>query len=248
MKAEPLTLRQQLIRHQVGLKAAGVFFVTILIILIGLIPLFRSAGTALRKIETRQKEEKALSQKVAVLSQIDQAVLKERTKVIKAALPETKDVIAYLGAVDGLSRELGLSFGGITIAPGEVSGKDEKTSKTGKNKRTVSTLNVLDTDIKISGTKDGIYAFLRQVEQTLPLMQVSDVNVALAGEDLYTMTLSLGMLWSPSVESDLKGAITLFNEQEEDYFKRLNSFRLYPASRVEAAVANTGKDNLFIQD
>lgn len=241
-----ITLRQQLIRHQVALKAVGIALVSVMIILVGLVPLFKSAGASLRKIEARQKEEKLLSQKVAILSQIDQTVLTERTKVIKAALPESKDVIAYLGAVDGLSKELGLSFGGITIAPGDVSGKAE--TKAGKNKRTVSELNVLDTDIKISGTKDGIYAFLRQVEQTLPLMQVADVSVQVADEDLYTMTLSLGMLWSGTPETDLKGAITLFNEKEESYFQRLNSFRLYPASRVETAVAEVGKTNLFQQD
>lgn len=249
MSGENVSLRQQLIRHQIAFKAVGVLAATVVILLIGLWPLFKSAGALLRKIETRGKEEEALSKKVAILTQIDQQVLKERTKIIKAALPETKDVIAYLGAVDGLSKELGLSFGGITVAPGDVSGESQKSgSGRSKNTRKVALLNVLDTDIKITGTRDGIYAFLRQVEQTLPLMQVSDVVVTKLEEDLYSMTLSLGMLWAPTPTIDLKGAISLFTEKEEDYFQKLNVFKTYSGSSVaESSLVNEGRVDLFRQ-
>jgi len=250
--AATIPIKQQLIRHQMAFRAAIVCFSIVLILLIGLLPLFRSAGVTLRKIETRQKEETALSQKVAILSQIDQAVLRERANVIKNALPEKKDVIAYLGAIDGLSKELGLSFGGITITPGDVTTKTEsksEASKSSKKKRTVGQLNVLDTDIKISGTRDGIYAFLRQVEQTLPLMQVSDVAVSKIAEEQYSLSLSLGMLWSPTLTTDLKGAITLFNEKEEAYFQKLNNFRTYAASSTtDETTAILGKENLFTKD
>lgn len=243
-------LKQQLIRHQMAVRGGLVCLTVLVIILVGLLPLFRSAGETLRKIETRQKEESTLSQKVAILSQIDQEVLRERAQVIKAALPEKKDVIAYLSAIDGLSKELGLSFGGITISPGDVTTNATKTetSKSNKNKRTVGQLNILDTDIKITGTRDGIYAFLRQVEQTLPLMQVSDVVVGKIADDQYSLSLSLGMLWSPTPASDLKGAISLFNEKEENYFQRLNAFRTYTGSTVDSTTANVGKENLFSQN
>ena len=250
MSEENVSLRQQLIRHQIAVKALGVVAATLVVLLVGLWPLFKSAGTLIRKIETRGKEEESLSKKVAILSQIDQQVLKERTKVIKAALPETKDVIAYLGAVDGLSKELGLSFGGITVAPGDVSGESQKSSSgRNKNTRKVALLNVLDTDIKITGTRDGIYAFLRQVEQTLPLMQVSDVVVTKLEEDLYSMTLSLGMLWAPTPTVDLKGAISLFTEKEEDYFQKLNVFKSYSGSTIaESLTENNGRVDLFRQE
>lgn len=247
MSEEKVSLRQQLIRHQVAVKAIGVAMATLVILLVGLWPLIRSAGTLLKKIETRGKEEELLSKKVAVLSQIDQQILKERTKVIKAALPEKKDVIAYLGAVDGMSKELGLSFGGITVVPGDVSGESQKTNGVrSKNTRKVALLNVLDTNIKITGTRDGIYAFLRQVEQTLPLMQVTDVMVTKLEDDLYSMTLSLGMLWSPTPSMDLKGAISLFTEQEEKYFQKLNVFRTYTGSNSsETTLLNDGRIDLF---
>lgn len=255
MSQDKINIRQQLIRHEMAVRAAGVAVATLLLILVGLIPLFGSASSQLNKIETRDKELTLLEQKVAVLSQIDQEVLKQRTQVIKAALPENKDVIAYLSAIDGLSRELGLSFGGITVSPGEVSGNSNAAPARGSRasrQRQVSQLNVLDTDIKITGSRDGIYAFLRQVEQTLPLMQITNVVVDNVQPDLYSMTLSLGMLWSPSVEGDLKGKIELFTESEEQYFQRLSGFRTYRANTAGIIDSATGqetiKPNLFEQD
>lgn len=246
MSEENVSLRQQLIRHQIAVKAGGVVFSGLMVLAIGLWPLLQSSGALLKKIESRSKEEAQLSKKVSILSQIDQSVLKERTKVIKSALPETKDVIAYLGAVDGLSKELGLSFGGITVAPGDVSGESQKkTSGRSKATRKVAALNVLDTDIKITGTRDGIYAFLRQVEQTLPLMQVSDVVVTKIEEDLFSMSLSLGMLWAPTPEMDLKGAISLFTEKEEVYFQKLNVFRTYGGATVTNEGITTPRLDLF---
>lgn len=244
--SEQPSLRQYLIRHEMLTKAILIAIATVVLLGVGLLPLFRTAGTNLKKIQVRQKEDKALSQKVSLLSQIDQSVLKERSRVIKAALPENKDVVAYLAAVDGLSKELGLSFGGITVSPGQVSGESSSAKVKGKS-RTVGTLQVLDTQIKILGSKDGIYAFLRQVEQTMPLMQVADVAVSTLGPDQYSLSLTLGMLWAPVGESDLKGAITLFTEKEESYFQKLATFRSYRANAgvgIDAS-ATLGKLDLF---
>lgn len=248
MSNNQINWRSEMIRHQVALKAVAVILASVLILLLGLLPLLRSAGTNLKKIESRSSEAEALSSKVAVLSQIDQRVLKERAATIKTALPENKDVIAYLSAVDGLSKELGLSFGGIVLSPGVVSGEQKQASSKAKNSRTISKLDVLDTTIKITGSRDGIYSFLRQVEQTLPLMQITDVSVSLVEDDLYSMTLSLGMLWAASPANDLKGAIKLFTEKEEAYFAKLGNFRSYKINEQLLESSVEPRQDLFEQN
>ena len=94
MSEEKVSLKQQLIRHEMAVKAGAVVIASLFVLAIGLWPLLQSSGSLLKKIESRSKEEAQLSKKVSILSQIDQNVLKDRTKVIKEALPETKDVIA----------------------------------------------------------------------------------------------------------------------------------------------------------
>lgn len=248
MKEKPVNnkLRSELIKHQTAVKATGVALAIVLMLTMGLIPLVRGAGSKLKKIKTREAEAAALSKKITILSQIDQEVLKQRSSTIKTALPDNKDVVSYLRTIDGLSKELGLSFGGITISPGQVSGNDTQSKTSKKNTRTIAKLNVLDTDIKINGNKDGIYAFLRQVEETLPLMQISNVSITSTNPDQYSMSLSLGMLWAPSSTIDLKGAITLFNEKEEAYFQKLNKFRTYDQIAVTSGGSVVGgKNDLF---
>ncbi len=233
-------LKQQLIRHQVALRGAMVVAAAVLMLLLGLLPLINSTRALTAKITTREKDLDTLSQKVAVLNKIDQSVLKERTAIIKQALPETKDVIAYLRAVDGLSRELGVSFGGITVSPGEITGNSAEVSKKSRSQqRKISQLDVLDTNIKVTGNRDGIYAFLRQVEQTLPLMQVADVSVSRVEDDVYTMSLSLGMLWASSAANDLKASIELFTEKEEESFSKLHTFRSYSDQTYNTAESTT---------
>jgi len=228
-------------------KAIVVDLVAVVIILGGILPTIGKIQSNTSKIETRAKEEKILSEKVVLLSQIDKAVLKERAQIIQEALPEKKDVIAYLGAIDGLSRELGLSFGGIILNPGDVSGANDVSSKTKKKTKQVGGLQILDTDVKITGSKDGIYTFLKLVEQALPLMQVANVKISSAGTDNYTLALSLGMLWAPYSQGDVKGAVSLFNEKEEASFQRLSSYKRYDGTVSETDITGMpiGKSDLF---
>ena len=238
--------KKSMIRHQLLLRAIVVDVVIILLTMVGLLPMISSANTNLKKIETRTKDQEALVNKVAILSKIDQSVLQERTQIIKLALPEKKDVVAYLASIDGLSRELGLSFGGITLSPGDVSetgkGKDAKDGV-----KTRTPFQVLDTEVKIVGSREGIYSFLRLVEQALPLMQVADVKVTSSGVDNFTMSLSLGMLWAPYIENNLKGVVTLFNEKEESYFQKLLTYKRYylQLGEQDFGVGKAGKTDLF---
>lgn len=218
------------IRHQMLVKAIAVYLAVLILVLVGILPMIGKIQSSTAKIATRSKEQKTLSEKVVLLSQIDKEVLKERAQVIKRALPEKKDVIEYLGAIDGLSRELGLSFGGITLAPGDVSLTESANKKKAK---TVGALQILDTDVKITGSKSGIYTFLKLVEQTLPLMQVTDVKITPTGTDNFTLSLSLGMLWAPYLSGDVKGAVSLFSEKEEVHFQTLSEYKKYFSAEEE---------------
>lgn len=235
------SINQYIVRHQLLAKAAAVGAAGLLLIIVGVIPLVSRIGKNTDKIRVREKEEKALVDKVTLLTQLDANVLAERMKVLDLALPPRKDVVAYLAAIDGLARELGLSFGGLSLSPGEVSGQSTTASAPSGNKRSnANGLQTLDTTIKMKGNEEGIYTFLRNVEQTLPLMQIKDVKVSVIGVDQYSLSLSIGMLWAPAVASDVKGAVALFNDQEEEYFASLSGYRSYRSELDATAVPSYG--------
>lgn len=242
-------LTQQMVRHGTAIRAGVVGALAVIMLLAGSIPLFGRARELSQKIDIRQKEARDIANRVAVLSGLDREVLRERMEIIDTALPPKKDVLLYLSAVDGLSRELGLTFSGISLSPGEVTEASESAAPTNKRNATaeaVPGVHSLETEVKINGNRDSIYAFLRLVEQSLPLMQVKDVSVTASGLENYILTVRLGMLWASGDPTQVKGAITLFNEKEENYFQQLSSYRQFTPVFLETTTAVTsGKGDLF---
>ena len=236
-----------IVRHQFLARAMAVGLGTVVLLVAAVVPLVSAISRNTQKIATRDRERQSLVDKVTILSQLDKTVLQERLNVLDAALPPRKDVVAYLASIDGLSRELGLSFGGLSVNPGEVTDKPEASPTTTRKRAEALGLQVLDTTIKVKGSESSIYAFLRSVEQTLPLMQIKDAKVSGLNGGQFSLSLSLGMLWAPTTPGDVKGAITLFNEKEESYFQTLSTYKSYKADISDTAVDAVpgGKVDLF---
>jgi len=234
-------------RHRSLVLAIIIAGVAGLMILLVALPLIGSINKTTKQLRTKTEELEDLAKKVSILAGIDQSVLKERVTVLDAALPPKRDVMLYLTAISGLSQELGVSFGGISLEGGEIKAASTSATTKGKTARTPDLkLDSLDTEIKITGSQESIYAFLRTVETTLPLMQIGDVKVSASEEGEYTLSLGLGMLWAGADSVGVKGQITLFDQKEEEYFTRLSGYRRYVAPELaEIAEEVVGRASLF---
>lgn len=210
-------------------------------ILIAIVPLYQSASKIAGKIKTKSTELKGLQDKVSILSKLDPNVLNERVSVLDSALPPRKDVLLYLSAIDGLSRELGLTFGGLSLVPGDIT---EASGSAKKAMMTDNGLQSLETEIKIRGGQESVYTFLRMIESVLPLMQIKDVKVSVLGDDQYSLSLTLAMLWADPAVVDVKGPVTLFGVEEDKYFTQLAEYRSFEAITVVPAQGEV-KHDLF---
>jgi hypothetical protein len=220
--------------------AVGIAGAALILLLVAIIPLYQNTTDLLAQIKAKGVERDALSTKVSLMSQLDTNVLASRVQTLDQALPPRKDVLTYLVAIDGLSKQLGLSFGGISLSPGDVS-----TGSAAAKGPTVAGLQSLDTDIKISGSGDNVYTFLRTIEQVLPLMQIKNVKVSVSSDMQYQLSLTLGMLWAPPVTTDVKGPVTLFTDAEQKYFTQLSQYTSYSNSGSGFVGTVAGKQNLF---
>lgn len=230
--------------HKNLVLAIAIGVASFLLVLVAVLPIYQNANTILGKITKKSAELDELNTKVTILTQLDQAVLQERVETLDKALPPKKDVLLYLTSVDGLSRELGLTFGGLSLAPGDISEASSSAKKPAKNNKALGGLRGLETEIRINGDKDSIYTFLRTIEEVLPLMQIKDVKVTIIPGDQYSLALTLNMLWAEPATLDVKSKITLFGEKEDKYFQQLSQYR-----KFESAVTiepNQGpKNDLF---
>lgn len=230
-------------RHKSLAMAIGIGTVAFLLIFVAVFPLFQNATTILAKIKSSSSELEDLTTKVSLISELDPNVLQERLMILDNALPPRKDVLLYLNSIDGLSKELGLTFGGLSLSPGELSGATPSAAAaTAPAKKTTKVkagtgLQRLKTEIKIRGGQENVYAFLRTIEEVLPLMEIENIKVAVLGDDQYSLTLTLAMLWAEPGGVDVKGAVTLFGAEEDKYFSQLSEYR-----RFNTVVSSDGPD------
>lgn len=231
-----------LTRHKTLATAIGVALATIMLVFVAALPIYQSTTTLLSRIQSKTVERDELVNKVSLLSKLDKAVTESRVKTLDAALPPRKDVLLYLSAIDGLSRELGLTFGGLSLAPGDLA-----TGSAQKGAKPVSGLQTLETAIKVRGGQESIYTFLRTIEQVLPLMQIKDIKVSVLADEQYALSLTLGMLWAESTTADVRGNVSLFGAEEEKYFTDLAAFRQFSAIGSSEGIAFTpgDKSDLF---
>lgn len=241
-------ISKYIVRHSYLTRAVLIAVTAISLLLLATIPFFENASSMSKKITSRRKEAKDLADKVTILSGLDENVLDDRVKILDQALPPRKDVVLYLSTIDGLSHELSLNFGGISLAPGEVTEASLSATAAKAGGADKFGLQTLETEIKITGSQENIYSFLRLLEQSAPLMQIKDAKVSVLTADSYSLALRLGMLWAQADSTQVKGQIALFDDKEEKYFQSLQEFRRYGAF-TDTTIEDTGlgKTDLFLK-
>lgn len=229
------------LRHRSLAMAMGAGLGVLVLILVAVIPLYSRVRTMSLKIKTKSAELESLTAKVSILSKLDPNVLQERMTILDSALPPRKDILLYLSSISALSKELGLSFAGLSLSPGEL------TEATASAKKAIqaSGLQSLETEVKMSGGEESIYAFLRTIENVLPLMQIKNIKVSIMGDKEYALSVTLGMLWAEPATADLKGPITLFGAEEDKYFTQLSEYRRFEAVNIAPSDTTEKKADLF---
>lgn len=229
--------------------AIGIIVVVVVLLVGVVVPTYNKMGSVKATLAKKEEDLAELSNKVVILQSLDEDVLQERVELIDGILPPNKDVISYLATVDGLTRDLGLVWGGISLAPGEIYESTESAEKSNKkvSERTKE-LNSLETELKIVGLEDDIYTLLKEIEGTSPLMQVRDVKMVRVGEtSSFTLTLSLAMIYSKPVDSTLKGVVSLLDSDERELFDEILTYKTYtiPGFDTDEGYVIEKKLNLF---
>jgi len=236
-------------RHKTMATAIVIFLLSFSLLFLAVFPIYRNANLLLGKISTKSKELDTTTEKVSILSQLDPNILSDRVRVLDNALPPKKDILLYLNSIEGLSKELGLTFGGLSLAPGEITeATGSATPATPVKKKVVAKttagLESLDTEIKMRGDQESIYAFLRTIEEVLPLMQIKNIKVLILAENQYSLNLTLGMLWAQPITMSVKGSTALFGAEEDRYFTQLANYRTFPNNTLIERETE-GKQDLF---
>lgn len=215
----------------------GGVILAILLISLTLLRTSISGIFTLRK-ENAQKEEKLsqLEKKSQELLVLDEGELTLKVETVERIFPSKKPVINLIASLDNLSKEEGISFQGIELKPGVISGKTAGEAGTeGKEEFSVS--------FSVAGNLDKVFSFMKKLEKTTPVMKVEGFSISLLGGDSVEVMFDVTVYYQEPPKTIGKIDIPLPKLRDiEQIFSQLEAFKIFPEIKP---VAQTGKENPF---
>jgi len=232
------------------LKEKRIIVLVLISVIMGIVVL----GPVLGKLRTRitdrnqlTKNLKQLEKKLSSLAGIDSILINDRVKKMEAVFPSDKPIVQLMGTLSQLSGQHGLSFGGVSLKPGNLSKEEGKKSK----KTTASDLSDLKFGFEVGGSFANILAFMSALENTAPLMKIEEVGLTIktnplfdAAKTIVVASIDVSSFYQPPPKSigAVSNPVGLLSRDEEALLNKLTDFKTFEAV---FPVAPTGKVDLF---
>lgn len=233
------------LRNKNILALAGISLV-ILIIVFGPTMSLLKSRIATKKTLVRQLA--LLEEKQAILSGIDTVQISERVKKMETIFPSKKPVVELMSSLSKLSAMYGLSFGGITLSPGEL-GDENKAPEKKTNKNPVNAdLHDLRFGFVVAGDFDKISDFLKALENTAPLMKIEKVALTIKGTPILDRSLTSVSAaidvtayyqLPPKTIGPVSKPIVLLSKKEEAVLEKIFNFQTFEVVVPEMPVGQT---------
>jgi Tfp pilus assembly protein PilO len=192
------------------------------------------------RVNKQQKTElNKLEEKLQILEGIDKNLITDRVKKMEMVFPSDKPIVELLSSLSQLSAKHGLSFGGVSLSPGALT--DEKKGETDLSDLTFS--------FEVGGEFNSVLKFLRELENTGPLMKIDKIGLTIKTNPLLentmiTADIDVSAFYQPAPKSlgGISQPVKLLSRSEEAILSRLFNFTKFQAV---LPVVQTGKTDLF---
>lgn len=220
-----------------------------LIAALGLVLVIVVFGPVLGRLKERlatarqlKTEAAKLTEKRETLTGIDELQVSTRVEKMEEVFPSQKPVVQLLSSLSHLSAAHNLSFGGVTLKPGSLS--EVTNSK--------ESLQDLQFGFQVGGSFEDISLFLKDLENTAPLMKIDKVSLAIKSNPLFERTqtlvtadIAVSAYFQPPPKSlgSITAPVKLLSRQDESILNRLFNFVSF---ETVIPTAPTGKADLFV--
>ena len=182
----------------------SVYAVLLLVLWLGLRPLLADSGelkAVISALKTSVNEEKEKLNKLSsLIKEID--AKEEELKLLELAVPPQRDIASIIAILEEASVINGLSLNKIGIV-------DEiPTNQPGIETKSSSVLGVFKASIELSGRYSSFRGFLKDMEKTFPLLDVSEVDFEF--QEVEGLEIELDLL-NPQLD---------FNVNLETYYRK----------------------------
>ncbi|MGB9911065.1 MAG: type 4a pilus biogenesis protein PilO [Microgenomates group bacterium] len=187
-----------------------------------------------KKIENDKKTLKFLTEKTFLLESLNEADLISRSEKILKVLPEEINLPLVLGNIRAIANNEGVNISRINV--NLTSDKKEE-------------LKVIGFDLTIQGNKEGIKNFLKEIEESAPLMDIKSLRIEVVDKnEEVNLKLDTYYLTLPKTLGKIDAPVVLLTEQEEKLYQDLSRFSqkfFMGEGGFEITSDQIGKENPF---
>lgn len=228
------------------IKENFVPLITLAVIFTLTVTLSRSILTNYLKTKANNKtlEEKfsALQRKNQLLQSLDRQEIETRANKLEEVFPSEKPVILLISALNQISEEVGVSFGGVSIDVGIIEALNPAADQAAEQgEAVISQLQSFGLDFRISGSIPKIVAFINRLEKAAPLMQIESFNLSLNTFDC-NLTIKVYYQNFPKTLGALDQPVPLLTDEEKKVLYAIAGYQKIEPIIMEIPL---GKENLF---
>lgn len=190
-----------------------------------------------------KKELEALEEKSDLLRKVNEEDLEKKVIDLEEVFPSEKPVLNLLTSLNQLAKENEVKFTGLSLKPGKIIlDENNKNKLVFQKEEEKEQLQTFDIKFEIKGSLANLTAFLKNLEETAPLMRIEEVGLSLSGS---TASLTVKVFYQNLPENllPLSQKVALLSDEE---IKLLEEIKNYRKGAAIEPISPVGKANPFL--
>lgn len=263
-----LNIRRFLFVRRFLLLSGILLVVGVSIVLFALIPQLQAIVETQQTIRKENEVLQALQRKVRGLLQVNDLAEYAQKDVVDLALPSRKPLLPLLDAARRVSEESGGRITKIETSPGEIdpgflsedaiatgaatpSATTPTIPATPKKPTQIHGVEKLDVAITVQGTVAVINDFIRRIERTTPVINVTEVNMTdllLDGEAAGTFSADLTLstyYFDRPIEVAIDDPLPETGVAERELLRQISEYSVTEQRSSSGQVEGGGREDLF---
>ena len=182
--------------------AAGLFVGALVLLSFGAYRFWLVSSELQISIEQQEKELRSIEQRATVLNTITPED-KAGYLLVERALPRFKEPLQVMRTLEAISQDTQVSLGEYDLNPGIVSTESAVQAGSSRNRSKAAQSDTLRIEIEMSGTFQQLTTAIQNVEESMPIMEITDLRIAPARRNTenlatvqYTATIQLESYYS----------------------------------------------------
>jgi len=190
-----------------------VVLVVVLLTLLVLLPQAKGLFEDIKQNRLLKEQGETLNQKATTLKSLDPTELTNRVNKLELATPSEQDVGYFLNGLRSVTRRAGVEFNGADLLVSK--------SQLEEGPREETTVQM---DVKVAGELLGLRQFLREIDESLPIMELESFSFRRSGDGVKfdgSLQILFYFLPKPNQIGKVSNPLVVVSKSEKDLYDQI---------------------------